>query len=89
MKYHNLFEQKEIDYRIQVCHNLDKKKSKKELKKELIETKLAYKNLYSSVNIDNKKDTEIKEINNENNDMIPNTTKHNIIKINLDSLEFE
>ena len=55
----------------------------------MIETKLAYKNLYSSVNIDNKKDTEIKEINNENNDMIPNTTKHNIIKINLDSLEFE
>ena len=89
MKYHNVFEQKEINYRIQVCHNLDKKKSKKELKKELIETKLAYKNLYSSANIDNKKDTEINENNNENIDIIPNTSKNNIIKINLDSLEFE
>ena len=72
-----------------MCHNLDKKKSKKELKKELIETKLAYKYLYSSANIDNKKDTEINENNNENIDIIPNTSKNNIIKINLDSLEFE
>jgi hypothetical protein len=55
----------------------------------LIETKLAYKNLYSSVNIDNKKDHEIRETNNENNDIIQNHTKNNIIKINLDSLEFE
>jgi hypothetical protein len=55
----------------------------------LIETKLAYKNLYSSVNIDNKKVPEIRETNNENIDIIPNHTKNNIIKINLDSLEFE
>ena len=26
LKYHNIFEQKEIDYRIQVSHNLNKKK---------------------------------------------------------------
>ena len=55
----------------------------------MIETKLAYKNLYSSVNIDNKKDPEIKETNNKDIDIIPNHTKNNIIKINLDSLEFE
>ena len=86
MKYHNIFEKKEIDYRIQVCLNLDKKKSKKELRKELIETKEAYKNLYTSENIDNKKDPEIKDNNNEIN---PNTPKNNVIKINLTSFEFE
>ena len=89
LKYHNVFEQKEINYRIQVCHNLDRKKSKKELKKELIETKLAYKNLYSSINIDNKKEPENKENINETIDIIPSSSKNNIIKINLDSLEFE
>jgi len=83
LKYHNVFEQKEIDYRIQVCNNLDKKKSKKELKKEIVETQKAYKNLYTSENIDNNKDTEAKDSNNT----IYNT--NNIIKINLASLEFE
>jgi len=29
LKYHNIFEQKEIDYRIQVSHNLEKKSPKK------------------------------------------------------------
>ena len=69
-----------------MCLNLDKKKSKKELRKELIETKEAYKNLYTSENIDNKKDPEIKDNNNEIN---PNTPKNNVIKINLTSFEFE
>lgn len=85
MKYHNVFEQKEINYRIQVCHNIDKKKSKKEIKKDLVETKKAYKNLYSSDIIDNKKDTTEKE----NLDIKPNISNSNIIKINLTSLEFE
>ena len=52
MKYHYVFEQNEIDYRKQVCLNLDKKKSKKEIKKEIIETKEAYKKLYSTENIE-------------------------------------
>jgi hypothetical protein len=87
LKYHNIFEQKEIDYRIKVCNNLDKKKSKKELRKEIIETKNAYKNLYSSDNIDNKKDQEGNNNPNENGNSI--SSGINIIKINLDSLEFE
>ncbi len=87
LKYHNFFEQKEIDYRIQVCHNLDKKKSKKEIKKEIIETKKAYKNLYSTEIIDHNKDTEIKE--NNVDEINNNPHKTNIIKINLSSLEFE
>ena len=79
MKYHNIFEQKEINYRIQVCHNLDKKKSKKEIKKEIIETQKAYKNLYSLDNIDMSNNAK------ENN----SSSSLNIIKINLASLEFE
>lgn len=81
MKYHNIFEQKEIDYRIQLSHNLDKKKSKKELKREIIEAKKAYKNLYSTENID----IDIKNNSNENK----RDTSLNIIKINLTSLELE
>jgi hypothetical protein len=79
LKYHNIFEQKEIDYRFQVTHYLDKKKSKKELKKEIIETKKAYQNLYSTENIDNN----LNENNNEKSSYM------NIIKINLNSLELE
>lgn len=79
MKYHNIFEQKEINYRIQVSHNLDKKKSKKEIKKEIIETQKAYKNLYSLDNIDMSNNTK------ENN----SSSSLNIIKINLAFLEFE
>ena len=79
MKYHNIFEQKEINYRIQVSHNLDKKKSKKEIKKEIIEAQKAYKNLYSLDNIDMSNNTK------ENN----SSSSLNIIKINLASLEFE
>jgi hypothetical protein len=76
LKYHNIFEQKEINYRIQVSHNLDKKKSKKEIKKEIIETQKAYKNLYSLDNIDMSNNTK------ENN----SSSSLNIIKINLASL---
>ena len=80
MKYHNIFEQKEINYRIQVSKKLDKKKSKKEIKKDIIETQKAYKNLYSIDNIDmNNCDKE------ENN----NCSSLNIIKINISSLELE
>jgi hypothetical protein len=82
LKYHNIFEQKEINYRIQVSHNLDKKKSKKELKKEINEAKKAYQNLYSTENI-NFTDTENKA--NENN----TSSFLNVIKINLASLELE
>lgn len=82
MKYHNIFEQKEIDYRIQVSHNLNKKKSKKEIKKEIIETQKAYKNLYSIDNIDNP------GINNNPNESVK-APSLNIIKINLASLELE
>jgi hypothetical protein len=84
LKYHNIFEQKEIDYRIQVSLNLNKKKSKKELKKEIIETKKAYQNLYSIENID-KNDI----INNSNKNESNQKSTFNIIKINLDSLELE
>ena len=84
LKYHNIFEQKEIDYRIQVSLNLNKKKSKKELKKEIIETKKAYQNLYSIENID-KNDI----INNSNKNESHQKSTFNIIKINLDSLELE
>ena len=82
MKYHNIFEQKEIDYRIQVSHNVNKKKSKKEIKKEIIETQKAYKNLYSIDNIDNP------GINNNPNESVK-AHSLNIIKINLASLELE
>jgi hypothetical protein len=82
LKYHNIFEQKEIDYRIQVSHNLNKKKSKKEIKKEIIETQKAYKNLYSIDNIDNP------GINNNPNESVK-AHSLNIIKINLASLELE
>ena len=72
-----------------MCLNLDKKKSKKELKKELIETKEAYKNLYTSENIDNKKELENQNNNNDNIDINHITPKNNVIKINLTSFEFE
>jgi len=85
LKYHNIFEQKEIDYRIQVSHNLEKKKSKKELKKEIIKTQNAYKNLYSIEDIsflDNNNKVNEKDEKN-------NTSSLKVIKINLTSLEFE
>lgn len=72
MKYHYVFEQNEIDYRKQVCLNLDRKKSKKEIKKEIIETKEAYKNLYSTENIH----TDAKDLEKESSHL-------NIIKIKL------
>lgn len=72
MKYHYVFEQNEIDYRKQVCLNLDRKKSKKEIKKEIIETKEAYKNLYSTENIL----TDAKDLEKESSHL-------NIIKIKL------
>ena len=73
MKYHYVFEQNEIDYRKQVCLNLDKKKSKKEIKKEIFETKEAYKKLYSIESIENNEEGNLER---ENSHM-------NIIKIKL------
>ena len=83
MKYHDIFEQKEIDYRIQVSHNLDKKKSKKELKKEIMETQKAYKNLYSTDNID------VSDIKHELDKEDNKSSCLNIIKINIASLELD
>ena len=61
LRYHNVFEQKEIDYRRQIFENLDKKKSKKEIKKEIAETQKAYKNLYTIFDIDDAQDNYKKE----------------------------
>ena len=61
LRYHNVFEQKEIDYRRQIFENLDKKKSKKEIKKEIAETQKAYKNLYTIFDIDDAQDNDKKE----------------------------
>lgn len=71
---------------MRVSNNLDKKKSIKELKKELVETQLEYKNLYSSENIDKANNLNIID---KNNISIKNSTSSNIIKINLTSLELE
>lgn len=70
MRYHNVFEQKEIDYRKQIFESFDKKMSKKEIKKEIAETQKAYKNLYTIFDLDD-------EQNNNKNDNL------NIIKIKL------
>ena len=53
----------------------------------MLETQKAYKNLYSSENIDNKNEPEGKNNSNEHTNLI--SSGINIIKINLDSLEFE
>ena len=71
---------------MRVSNNLDKKKSIKELKKELVEAQLEYKNLYSSENIDKANNLDIID---KNNISIKNSTSSNIIKINLTSLELE
>ena len=71
---------------MRVSNNLDKKKSIKELKKELVETQLEYKNLYSSENIDKANNLDIID---KNNISIKNSTSSNNIKINLTSLELE
>ena len=71
---------------MRVSNNLNKKKSIKELKKELVETQLEYKNLYSSENIDKANNLDIID---KNNISIKNSTSSNIIKINLTSLELE
>lgn len=71
---------------MRVSNNLDKKKSIKELKKELVETQLEYKNLYSSENIDKANNLDIID---KNNISIKNSTSSIIIKINLTSLELE
>jgi hypothetical protein len=62
---------------MQINNNFNKKNSKKEFKKKIVETKKAYENLYSVENIDNP------NINN-NKESISNK-----IKINLNSLELE
>ena len=71
MRYHNVFEQKEIDYRKKIFENFDKKMSKKEIKKEIAETQKAYKNLYTIFDLDD-------EQHNIKNDNL------NIIKIKLE-----
>ena len=71
LQFHNIFEKKEIDYRKQLYSNFDKKKSKKEIKKEIAETQKAYKNLYTIFDLDD-------EDHNIKNDNL------NIIKIKLD-----
>lgn len=70
LQFHNIFEKKEIDYRKQLYSNFDKKKSKKEIKKEIAEAQKAYNNLYTIFDIDGGK----------NNNIIDNL---NIIRIKL------
>jgi hypothetical protein len=62
---------------MQINNNFNKKNSKKEFKKKIVETKKAYENLYSVENIDNA------NINNNKESF------SNKIKINLNSLELE
>jgi hypothetical protein len=62
---------------MQINNNFNKKNSKKEFKKKIVETKKAYENLYSVKNIDNA------NINNNKESF------SNKIKINLNSLELE
>jgi hypothetical protein len=52
MRYHNIFEEKERDYIKHIFSSFDKKKPKKEIKKEIAETKKAYKNLYNIFDFD-------------------------------------
>lgn len=51
-KFHDVFEQKEIDYRKQIFANCDKKKSQKEIKKEIENIQKAHKNLYNIFDLD-------------------------------------
>lgn len=46
MKYHDQFEKNEQEYRRSVFSNFNKKKTKRELRKEIKETQHAYENLY-------------------------------------------
>ena len=62
---------------MQINNNFNKKNSKKEFKKKIVETKKAYENLYSVENIDNA---------NINNNIESFSNK---IKIKLNSLELE
>jgi hypothetical protein len=62
---------------MQINNNFNKKNSKKEFKKKIVETKKAYENLYSVENIDNANINNYKE------------SFSNKIKINLNSLELE
>ena len=69
LKFHKIFEQKEIDYRKQIYSNYDRKKSQKEIKKEIEKIKKEHKNLYNIFDlsgIDNNK-----------------TSRNNIIRIKL------
>ena len=50
-KIHDIFEQKEIDYRKQIYENFEKKKSQKEIKKEIEKIQKAHKNLYNIFDI--------------------------------------
>ena len=66
MKYHNIFEEKEINYRKQLFENYDKKKSKKEMKKEMEKSQNEYRNLYKIFNLDGGKININDEINDKN-----------------------
>ena len=55
-KYHDNFEQKEIDYRQKIFCNYEKKQSKKMKKKLILETQKSYEHLYS-INEENDKDS--------------------------------
>ena len=72
MRYHNIFEQKERDYLKHIFTSFDRKKSKKEIKKEIAETQKAYKNLYTIFDLNCEQN-----INKNKNDNL------NIIKIKL------
>lgn len=52
MKYHVQFEKNEQEYRRSVFSNFNKKKTKRELRKEIKETQHAYENLYVTENED-------------------------------------
>jgi len=62
-KIHDIFEQKEIDYRKQIYENLEKKKSQKEIKKEIEKIQKAHKNLYNIFDINGVDGLNIEESN--------------------------
>ena len=74
MKYHNIFEQKEIDYRIQVSHNIEKKEEENNIEENKNEDLNKNENEDSEKkNIENfevEKNSEPEIVNNEYDDII-------------------
>jgi hypothetical protein len=66
MKYHDIFEEKEINYRKQLFENYEKKKSKKEMKKDIEKSQNEYRNLYKIFDLDGGKNNIDDEINDKN-----------------------